>query len=97
MAWTFRHRLVNCDQGPVAGVYSLGFANQYVCIYGADVLIICTEWSVFRSPDFQKIAEFLNNKLIFDGRNLFDPKKMDNLGFEYHCVGRNVRTDSLID
>lgn len=63
-------------------------SNMYEAIDGADALLIVTEWSVFRSPDFEKIASLLKNKAIFDGRNLFEPSKMKKIGFHYECVGR---------
>ena len=62
--------------------------NMYDVLENADALLIVTEWSVFRSPDFEKIGSLLNNKVIFDGRNLFEPDKMHELGFEYTCIGR---------
>src|SRR5436305_1610039 len=46
--------------------------NQYDALQDADALIVATEWSEFRTPDFNKIASLLKNKIIFDGRNLFD-------------------------
>ena len=67
--------------------YSL---NEYDALKGADGLLICTEWGVFRNPDFNKIKELLNDSVIFDGRNLFDTKEMNNLGFYYESIGRKV-------
>ncbi|HBC71399.1 MAG TPA: UDP-glucose 6-dehydrogenase, partial [Coxiellaceae bacterium] len=54
----------------------------------ADVLIIVTEWDEFRHPDFAVIKSKLRQPIIFDGRNLFDPKVMKDLGIEYYCIGR---------
>lgn len=62
--------------------------NQYGAIEGADALLIVTEWSVFRSPDFEKISSSLKEKVIFDGRNLFELDKMQELGFKYVSIGR---------
>lgn len=62
--------------------------NQYAALTGADALIICTEWNEFRTPDFDKIIKGLNAKVIFDGRNLYDPATMESLGFYYDSVGR---------
>lgn len=62
--------------------------NQYDTLENADALIIATEWSVFRTPDFDKIASTLKHKVIFDGRNLFDVARMQELGFYYESVGR---------
>ncbi len=64
--------------------------RQYDALIGADVLLIATEWSEFRTPDFTKIISLLKNKVIFDGRNLFDLAKMDELGFHYVSVGRRT-------
>lgn len=57
-------------------------------IIGADALVIATEWQVFRNPDFNKLALKMNNKVIFDGRNLFDVNEMKELGFYYSSIGR---------
>jgi len=62
--------------------------NIYDCLINADGLIIATEWNEFRNPDFNKINKLLKKKLIFDGRNLFDTKKMKNLDIEYFSIGR---------
>jgi len=45
---------------------------------------------VFRTPEFERVASTLKNKVIFDGRNLYDLKQMEELGFEYHSIGRRV-------
>lgn len=54
----------------------------------ADFLVIATEWSVFRTPDFEELGQKLKNKLIFDGRNLYDLNQMKDLGFNYISIGR---------
>lgn len=59
---------------------------------GAEALAIVTEWKAFRSPDFDKIKAALKHAVIFDGRNLFEPEVMAELGFEYHGIGRSVLT-----
>jgi len=64
--------------------------DEYQAIDGADALLICTEWSEFRNPDFQKMKQLLKNNVIFDGRNLFDIKKMEQLGFYYRSIGRKT-------
>jgi UDPglucose 6-dehydrogenase len=64
--------------------------NQYDCLKDADGLIIATEWNEFRTPDFLKIVTNLKNKVIFDGRNLFDVAAIRELGFHYESVGRTV-------
>ena len=62
--------------------------NQYVALKNADALIIATEWNEFRTPDFLKIVSNLKNKVIFDGRNLFDVAAIRELGFHYESIGR---------
>ena len=59
---------------------------------GAEALVIVTEWKSFRSPDFEQIKARLKNPVIIDGRNLFEPVQMTNLGIEYHGIGRSVLT-----
>jgi UDPglucose 6-dehydrogenase len=54
----------------------------------ADALIICTEWQHFRAPDFEHIKATLKNPVIFDGRNLYDPTQMKDLGLSYYAIGR---------
>jgi len=63
-------------------------SDQYECIEGADCLAILTEWNVFRAPNFDKISEKLTKKVIFDGRNVYDPDKINELGFTYFSIGR---------
>ena len=62
--------------------------SQYNALENADALIIATEWSEFRTPDFEMIESRLKNKAIFDGRNLFDTKFITNLGYHYESIGR---------
>jgi UDPglucose 6-dehydrogenase len=62
--------------------------SQYEALENADALIIATEWSEFRTPEFEKITALLNNKVIFDGRNVYDREQMKQLGFFYESVGR---------
>lgn len=62
--------------------------NQYDCLEGADALIIATEWNEFRTPNFLKIVTSLKNKVIFDGRNLFETNAVRDLGFHYESIGR---------
>lgn len=64
--------------------------SQYAALENADALIIATEWSEFRTPEFDKISSTLKNKVIFDGRNLFDLTQMKQLGYHYESVGRAV-------
>jgi UDPglucose 6-dehydrogenase len=63
--------------------------NQYQALEKADALIIATEWSEFRTPDFEQMDQLLKNKkIVFDGRNLFETAKMAEYGFEYKSIGR---------
>ncbi|CCD28747.1 UDP-glucose 6-dehydrogenase (UDP-Glc dehydrogenase) (UDP-GlcDH) (UDPGDH) [Candidatus Glomeribacter gigasporarum BEG34] len=67
----------------------LDFAeNQMQAVLGADALVIVTEWQAFKSPDFQQLRDGLKTPLIFDGRNLYEPAAMRELGIEYHTIGR---------
>jgi UDPglucose 6-dehydrogenase len=62
--------------------------SQYSALEGADALVIATEWSEFRTPDFERMSTLLPSKLIFDGRNLFEVAKMKQLGYQYISIGR---------
>jgi UDPglucose 6-dehydrogenase len=62
--------------------------NQYDCLRDADALVIATEWNEFRTPDFERMSSLLKNKVIFDGRNVFDTEEMRKHGFQYISVGR---------
>ena len=64
--------------------------SQYDALENADALVIATEWSEFRTPDFEKIGASLKHKAIFDGRNLFDLKQMEELGYYYVSIGRKT-------
>jgi UDPglucose 6-dehydrogenase len=64
--------------------------NQYDALVNADALIIATEWNEFRTPDFENISDKLKNKVIFDGRNLFDLEQMNNLSYHYESIGRKI-------
>ena len=65
-------------------------SNEYEALENADALVVCTEWGIFRNPDFDKIAALLNDKVIFDGRNLFDLNEMNERGFYYSSIGRSI-------
>ncbi|MDF2438344.1 MAG: nucleotide sugar dehydrogenase [Bacteroidota bacterium] len=67
----------------------ISYANdEYEALDGADALLIATEWSLFRTPDFAKLGSLLKNKVIFDGRNLYGIEQMRELGFAYYSIGR---------
>ena len=62
--------------------------GPYSAIEGADALVVCTEWSVFREPNLSKLYARMRRPRVFDGRNLYDPQTMAQAGFEYFSVGR---------
>ncbi len=62
--------------------------SHYKALENTDALILITEWKIFRQPDFKLMAEVMNQPVIFDGRNQYDPAEMAELGFEYHGIGR---------
>ena len=67
-------------------------ASQYDAIQNCDALVIATEWSEFRTPDFDRMASVMRTKVIFDGRNVYDPVQMKELGFYYESIGRKTMT-----
>jgi len=64
--------------------------NEYDALKDADALLICTEWGVFRNPDFDKMKALMKDSVIFDGRNLFEVSEMNDKGFYYSSIGRSV-------
>jgi len=62
--------------------------TKEAALHGADALVIVTEWKSFRVPDFQKMAEELRDKVVFDGRNLYEPKRIEAMGLAYYGIGR---------
>ena len=64
--------------------------TKEACLREADALVIMTEWQVFRAPDFDLIRERLKAPVIFDGRNLYDPARMDRKGIAYYAIGRGL-------
>ncbi len=71
--------------------------SNYEAVQGADALIIITEWRPYRQPDFERIRKQLRQPVIFDGRNLFEPGRMKELGFEYVSVGRPAVAATMSD
>ncbi|QIA07994.1 UDP-glucose dehydrogenase family protein [Draconibacterium halophilum] len=65
--------------------------DEYEAIIDADALILVTEWSEFRLPNFRVMEKLLKNKIIFDGRNIYDPEELAELGFEYFAIGRKTK------
>lgn len=66
------------------------FDNPYAAAEKADAIFIATEWPEFRTPDFEKLSSILTNKVIFDGRNLYDLAQMKELGYTYYSIGRET-------
>lgn len=64
------------------------YEKRYDALENADALVIMTEWNEFREPDFYLIKESMNNAVIFDGRNIYDPKRMNKYGIDYFSIGR---------
>jgi UDPglucose 6-dehydrogenase len=64
--------------------------DQYEALKGTDALLIVTEWSEFRNPDFSKVGKYLKDKAIFDGRNVFTLEKMKEWDFYYESIGRKT-------
>jgi len=71
------------------------YGTKEAALHNADALAICTEWQSFRAPDFDFIKQALNEPVIFDGRNLFDPGDMRTKGFVYKSIGRPIVRESL--
>ncbi len=59
-------------------------------IIAADALLIITEWPEFRTPNFKVMGKLMKNKLVFDGRNIYDIGEMKENGFDYYCIGINT-------
>ncbi|MEK7842556.1 MAG: UDP-glucose/GDP-mannose dehydrogenase family protein, partial [Deltaproteobacteria bacterium] len=62
--------------------------NNYEVVKGADAIAVITEWNEFRRPNFEKMKRLMKTPVIFDGRNIYDPKEMRHLGFTYYGIGR---------
>jgi len=65
--------------------------DQYTTLAGADAMVLVTEWKPFQRPDFSRIGKQLKSKIIYDGRNQYDPRHLAELGFEYYGIGRNTK------
>lgn len=62
--------------------------DSYEALKGSDGLVVLTEWNEFKSPEFETIKSLLKQRVIFDGRNIYEPKQIRDLGFAYYCIGR---------
>jgi len=63
--------------------------DMYSILKNADALVVCTEWKSFWQPDFNKIKELMRSPILFDGRNIYDPKAVREFGFTYYSIGRD--------
>jgi len=63
-------------------------SNNYGCVEGADALLLITEWQAFRNPNFERMKNIMRQPVIFDGRNIYDPGQVRQLGFTYYSMGR---------
>jgi UDPglucose 6-dehydrogenase len=64
-------------------------SSNYGCVESADALLIVTEWQAFRNPNFDRLKTMMRQPVIFDGRNIYDPVQLRQLGFTYYSVGRS--------
>ena len=62
--------------------------DPYDALNQADAALVCTEWQIFRKLDWERAGQLMARRLVVDGRNLYSPKKMRELGFDYHSFGR---------
>jgi UDPglucose 6-dehydrogenase len=62
--------------------------KSYDALEGADALAVVTEWNTFREPDFDRMKRLMRAPVVFDGRNVYSPEQMRNLGFTYFSIGR---------
>ncbi len=84
----------------VRGVFGdkIGFTSHaYEALTDADALIILTEWNVFRTPDFKTMAKLLKEKVVFDGRNLYELNTMEQYGFYYNSIGRKTVGKKMVE
>jgi len=73
---------------PMLGDRVTWCAKSYECVEGADALVLATEWNEFREPDFPRIKSLMRHAAIFDGRNVWSPQTLRDLGFHYEGIGR---------
>ena len=71
----FRDDLALCDE-------------PYAALDGADALVVVTEWKIFRSPDFKRVRRALREPVLFDGRNIYEPRSVEAAGLAYYGIGR---------
>ena len=64
------------------------FEDAYEALKGADAALVCTEWPAYRKLDWEKAGHLMSRRLVIDGRNLYDSRKIQALGFDYYSFGR---------
>jgi UDPglucose 6-dehydrogenase len=85
----FDPEAINSFQASFVGTEGMTFTqNPYEALEGADALVICTEWNAFRKPDFSRMSMLMKEPVIFDGRNIYHVKELEDYGFTYYSVGR---------
>ena len=77
------------QDGPLLGEFEIA-KTQEETLFNADALIVCTEWRMFKSPDFLMLSRTLRQKAVFDGRNLYDPALLADYGLVYEGIGRRA-------
>jgi UDPglucose 6-dehydrogenase len=82
-------RVLMQDLGEAAAMEQVEFVdNAHRALHGANALVVITEWKEFRTPDFDTLVSTLSDKVVFDGRNLYDPRLVASFGLTYRCIGR---------
>ena len=82
-----RRRMAIADYADLAA--DIVYANdKYDAVLNADAILLLTEWKEFRLPSWEVIAKAMNRPLVIDGRNIFDAEELEEIGFEYHCIGK---------
>ena len=77
------------ETGPAALGETVVLApDQYSALEGAEALLLVTEWTEFKSPDWERVGALLSSKSLYDGRNIWDPAQVQKLGFTYRGIGR---------
>lgn len=93
---TPREEAERIDPEPLADGRLLLAATKEETTEGADALVICTEWKRFMAPNFDQLATALRQKLIFDGRNLYDLERLAELGWTYYAIGRGASVKAVV-
>ena len=81
---------------PDIGIWHPLAPGMYEALEGAEALVICTEWHEFRRPDWDEMNRRLKRRLIFDGRKLYKPARMAEMGYDYYSVGRPHRSPEIV-